>query len=636
MLNQRQKKLIEFLQENQGWRTGKEIALFLGVSSRTIRSDINKINQCFSKRIILSNCHKGYFLKENFSVESILKDQISISIPQTPIERSSFIIKRLLLSNNKEINIVNLENEIFVSESSLESDLRRVRKRIAGYSNLKLVRSKHFIRLEGNEEEKRKLYKVLLEEEINGDFLNMDRLASLYNEFDLLKIKNIFENVLDDYEFHVRYIFLPMIMIHIGIALVRRLHHHNIQNSYSVDFDFKQSIEYKVAQSFFLQIEREINVKIPESEMIQLAVLLSGKKNSQFKKHDEMLRCSLLSVTNQLLQSIFERFGLDLRYDEDLKFGLELHIQGIIERKKQNIKVSNIYLQEIKQKYPLVFEMGVWSGKVLSELLEVQISEDDLGFLSLHLGSAYERSFSNKFRALLVYPEEQMISKMFYDKLNKLFQDRMSVIGHINSFEKKKVLEFDPDLIITTVPLNHTLTIPTIQLSLFMNSTDETKIFYLLNDLEKKKKQKMFETFVRDIFYPELFYPELNLDTPEEIIYFLCDKMRRKNFIPNEFQENVLKREMYSPTSMSCGLAVPHALNVVANRSSISVAILKNKVLWGSIEVSLVILLAIRDEDKELMSVFFDWLSNITENTEKLNQILEIKEYSKFIESISF
>ena len=49
-------------------------------------------------------------------------------IPQTPEDRVMYIIRKLLLSN-KEINLSNLENEIFVSDSSLETDIRRVKKK---------------------------------------------------------------------------------------------------------------------------------------------------------------------------------------------------------------------------------------------------------------------------------------------------------------------------------------------------------------------------------------------------------------------------------------------------------------------------------------------------------------------------
>ena len=51
-----------------------------------------------------------------------------------------------------------------------------------------------------------------------------------------------------------------------------------------------------------------------------------------------------------------------------------------------------MYLQELKKKYPLVFELSIRVGEILNEELEIDISENELGFLALHLGAAYERS----------------------------------------------------------------------------------------------------------------------------------------------------------------------------------------------------------------------------------------------------
>ena len=73
-----------------------------------------------------------------------------------------------------------------------------------------------------------------------------------------------------------------------------------------------------------------------------------------------------------------------------------MHLQSLLERQKTNVQVTNVYLQEIKRKYPLVFEMAVRAGEVLAETCEVNINENELAFLALHLGAAYDRVNSLK------------------------------------------------------------------------------------------------------------------------------------------------------------------------------------------------------------------------------------------------
>lgn len=46
----------------------------------------------------------------------------------------------------------------------------------------------------------------------------------------------------------------------------------------------------------------------------------------------------------------------------------------------KNIHIDNMYLQELKKKYPLVFELSIRVGEILNEELEIDISENELGF----------------------------------------------------------------------------------------------------------------------------------------------------------------------------------------------------------------------------------------------------------------
>ena len=49
-----------------------------------------------------------------------------------------------------------------------------------------------------------------------------------------------------------------------------------------------------------------------------------------------------------------------------------------------------------------------------------------------------------------------------------------------------QVEQCQPDFILTTVPLKHQLDIPTLQITLFVNNEDESKVFQLLNELDNK------------------------------------------------------------------------------------------------------------------------------------------------------
>ena len=94
---------------------------------------------------------------------------------------------------------MDLQDQVFISGYSIDNDIKRIKKILENYNDLKLIRSKNHIHLEGSEDEMRKLYKDLLTEETQGNFLNLNKLSSMFKGFDLLKVKDIMENILKEW-----------------------------------------------------------------------------------------------------------------------------------------------------------------------------------------------------------------------------------------------------------------------------------------------------------------------------------------------------------------------------------------------------------------------------------------------------
>ena len=65
MQNVRQEKLLAMLCEREGWMTSRQLARLLGVSDRTIRSDVDAINKRITPPPIESNVRLGYRMMED-------------------------------------------------------------------------------------------------------------------------------------------------------------------------------------------------------------------------------------------------------------------------------------------------------------------------------------------------------------------------------------------------------------------------------------------------------------------------------------------------------------------------------------------------------------------------------------------
>ena len=627
MLKKRQNNIIDILNDKADWITGNTLAQMLNVSDRTIRSDIESINTEYQREIIFSNKRLGYKLDEHAISEMELETHNII--PQTPQERCIWIIKELLF-NSRELNLYDLESRVFISGYSIENDLGRIKKMIKDY-HLNLKRSKNFVELIGEENEKRKLYRKLLTDEVQGNFTNLNILATLFSDFDFLKISDIFTETCYEYDYQIKESLFPIVMIHAGVAIERIISGNYAENIDLPDESFTETLEYQLSQDFFARVEQGCQIHSVENEIIKFAILLCSSNSQQDFTQKKEIREIVVAV----LTKINDNFDIDFSGDEALVSGLGNHISSLIERQKTNTSMSNVYLREIKRKYPLVFEMAVHAGEVLSERLEKKVGENELSFIALHLGAAYDRVNSpSKYRAVVIIPNNQMLSKPFIDKINSRFEDRMTIVFNYKIFDERQVRAISPDLIISTVSLKHQIKIPTLQLSLLFDYEGESKIFQLLNQLDKERYHEKFQKMMEHLIQKKLFYRKDHVADGEEAIEYLCNELIKEGLADEDYKADVIKRERISATSFVQGFAVPHAIEISTSESCIATLTLDKPVQWGNFEVRLVILLAIRGEDNQLMSIFFDWLSNLVMDPQKLSALLKARDQKDFIENI--
>lgn len=642
MGNERQKKLLEILSEKQSFMTGRQLGAILKVSDRTIRSDVKTINSESSKPVIESDMQSGYRIITGESgcfseKKRKIGERDELQIPDTSQARCTYIIQNLLFKV-KELNLIELQDQIYVSSYTIERDLKRIREMLKAYSNLKLVRNGKRISLQGDELSKRKFYKNLLVAEVQKNFLNLDQLAKLYKEFDLLKVKDIFLKVLEKYDYSLHESLLPMMIVHAGINIERMLHFNYI-NMGENDENMKETIEYQISSDFFQKVAQEIPIQVRESEINRFAMTIMGRRASNYTSdyiHYEGKWINIKKLADEVIHQIYEVFGIDFRDDSDLNAGLKVHLQGLIEREKNHIHLEDFFVEEIQRKYPLVFEMGIYITEFLGKRLNTKISDIESAFIALHLGAASERmNAASRYRAVAILPYNQSFSIMCVTKLKDMFQERMELVATMHYFEQDIVKDLEPDLILTTTALSHSLDIPTVLISIFVDFNTESNILKTLNELDKKAFHLEFISNIGKLIRKEHYYENLDFDTPEEVIRFLCKDLYEAHAVDESFCEVVLKREEMAPTSFVNTFAIPHAFGSFAKISTIATAQLKHPIQWGNFEVKLVMLFAVNENDQQMIKMFFDWVSNMINHMEKLAQLCIPCGYDQFIDKIT-
>ena len=154
--SQTSKLLTYLLSERERWVSASLLSERLSVSTRQIRKYITKLNEDAAGMLIISSS-MGYRLDLK-RYQEYIKNKIDFE--ETPATRQNYILQKLICEKGG-YDIFDLADELYVSNATIENDLKIVRKIIRDY-HLVIKRDKDAIRIIGTEIEKRKLMSLLI------------------------------------------------------------------------------------------------------------------------------------------------------------------------------------------------------------------------------------------------------------------------------------------------------------------------------------------------------------------------------------------------------------------------------------------------------------------------------------------
>ncbi len=93
----------------------------------------------------------------------------------------------------------------------------------------------------------------------------------------------------------------------------------------------------------------------------------------------------VMTTCNCIIDLAIQRLG---RLQESLYITLTDHCFFAIERQKKGLAIKNVLLWDIKRLYPKEFELGQEARALIFRRLNVELAEDEAGFIALHLVTA--------------------------------------------------------------------------------------------------------------------------------------------------------------------------------------------------------------------------------------------------------
>ncbi|WP_241962867.1 BglG family transcription antiterminator, partial [Staphylococcus simulans] len=194
-------------------------------------------------------------------------------------------------------------------------------------------------------------------------------------------ITQIIKRNLNDFDIKTSDIQVEQLLIHL-ILIMKRSFTENINGGLNEE-----------ALLISNKIIEEINLKLGYTLNLQVTKLFSFFISYHFNKFDlGVQQLFIESYINRMIERMEERVGVHFTQDQVLKENLYSHFGRTYLRIMKEVYLNNPLTKEIKALYPFIFNVLYDIGQQMTEEAGVELTEDEIAFLTIHFQSSIDRN----------------------------------------------------------------------------------------------------------------------------------------------------------------------------------------------------------------------------------------------------
>ena len=623
-MNKREYEILRILRNHQSWITAAQLSELLSCSVRSVKTAISNLNGLYPGCVISSR--NGYLLGEG---TPRLSDAPN-SIPETAEERRAFILRKLLMEE-PEIDMEQLAGKLFIAFSTLNNELPQLRTFLQKY-DLNLQIRKSILRITGSESNKKRALNQLIYDEAKDFFNSVTMLNEYFPDLDLSSIQRIVDDVLLKQHFYLNDYSLSNLLLHIAITIERNRRGFCAEKEDCENRAITMPAHiWSIVDQICSRLSELLEVSFSTIDRYAFCVILYTRCTRQDGPGSEdMLEPSIRRLTIYLFENVKETFDISIN-DEDFLVRFGLHLENMLIRLDSDIPLRNPQLDLIRTQYPYIYDIAIFIAKTIERKVKVHVSEDEIGYIALHIGGVIEQAGREHTRihTVLLYPGYYENGIQLLNKLSRTFQDDLMIEELISSPEQLSDFP-DCQLLITTLPLRTALSIPCLQITNYLNITDVSAIAEKLEQIKRGQLQDMLEKQLKQLFKPDLFFYSPEYRTPDDFLKHIGNRMESLGYAEECFYQKLKEREQISSSAIG-NIAIPHPIDMDARQSAIAVALYPQSLSWGSSQVNIIFTLAIRKEDRKIFRHIFDLVTEIVMEPSHFKALMKVQSYTDFI-----
>ncbi len=597
--NQRLAQLFMMLQNET--LPQDELAQRLSVSTRTVRADITALNALLEHhgaQFILVR-GSGYQLK----IDDATRYQIlqaarprALRIPRSGPERVYYLVVRFLTSAFS-LKLEDLADEWFVSRATLQNDMTEVREWFSRYRLTLETRPRHGMKLFGNEMALRACLTDLLFELAQQNAHNPLITEEALNPGVPEALATLLHDCFSRY--HIRLTDEGDLFIRLYCAVaVRRISEGYPLSEFTAE-DGDENVR-DAAHAISTALQQLAGKPLAAAEEHWLRVHIAGRRVQELAPSaisaddDETL-------VNYILGYINTHYNYNLQNDDQLHADLLTHIKTMITRVRYQIMIPNPLLDNIKQHYPMAWDMTLAAVSSWGKYTPYVISENEIGFLVLHIGVGLERHYNIGYqrqpRVLLVCDAGNAMVRMIEAVLARKYP-QIVVSRTVTLRDYEQCDGIAEDFVISTARVSEKDK-PIVTIAPFPTDYQLEQIGKLV--LVDRTRPWMLKKYF-DAAHFRIIDGEMDQQT---LFKTLCDQLQDEGFVDAEFLDSVVEREAIVSTMLGEGIALPHALGLLAKKTVVYTVLAPEGIQWGEETAHVIFLLAIsKSEYEEAMAIY--------------------------------
>lgn len=486
-MNKRTKDIVGELVKADKVMTLSDLAEHFRVSERTIRNDLNSINDWLGRNglslITLGGNGRIHYNPGMEEVQKFVLENDFYSYKLSKEERR-LLTAAILISSSEYTTLASIADTLFVSRVTIINDLDDVKRFMAQEQLQVISHSNKGLRVDGKESRKRRM--LLLMNRSEQEYGQPDFAGSTLKR--LLGVEgeeqNIIQKIINEQE-HANNSFLTddsyqELTMYLSIMLKRIR-----QGEFVEEQKHTHNTRYPMAAGILKYMSQYCQIAVTEDEVLYLGILLTGFR--YLKKDDfnsDIVKTQL--ITRQFIEAVSRTLELDFNDDYVFYENLSNHLQSIFELSDIPFK-ENPVLRQVLEKNRQVEAAVDRNREIIEKYIRRRLSQAELTYISIHICAAIERKKNQEvaFHVIVVCHGGIGTSQLLLERLKKHFH--FQIVDVMSAHEVKRIKEGQADMVISTVRLPD-CAVDCVVVTPSLDDTDYLRVGHLIDDIRSRKK----------------------------------------------------------------------------------------------------------------------------------------------------